>query len=89
MLTVTFLLDRDLGLGHPVCLPGADVSSRSGSNGPRDIRRSGRLIGAALSAVVATPSWSICAATPVGRFGFQLLALVLQSYRVRRAIGSG
>ena len=38
MLTVTFLFDRDLGLRHPVCLPGADVSSRSGSHGPRDIR---------------------------------------------------
>jgi hypothetical protein len=26
MLAVTLLLDRDLGLGHPVCLPGGDVS---------------------------------------------------------------
>src|SRR5438034_3894495 len=29
MLAVTLLLDRDLGLGHPVRLPGADVSSQT------------------------------------------------------------
>jgi hypothetical protein len=29
MLAVTPLLDRDLGLGHPVCLHEADVSSQT------------------------------------------------------------
>ena len=29
MLAVTLLLDRDLGLGHPVSLPGPDVSSQT------------------------------------------------------------
>jgi len=41
---VTLLLDRDLGLGAPVCVPGADVSSQTVTvrqRRTRDIRRSG------------------------------------------------
>jgi hypothetical protein len=60
MLAVTLLLDRDLGLGHPVCLPGVDVWSQTVTVRQRRTARYppfGAALPAVAEAVDVAPEW--------------------------------